>query len=709
MGRGGVVLEGLFEPGRFELRVALIFPTGTDPRSPHLALPCLAAVLRKAGIDTELIDLDIDALLSILQPDFITEAGARLRKSGQASAIENAGLRRLLGLSELLPERVKDALSTFHDSERFYDPIKFQTARDTIFDCLDLVSAASTAQVRYNIFPISYDVEGIDIHSLKDLVTVTADQRANLFADFWETSVFPNLQKQSPDLIGITITNRQQIIPGLMLARQLRQRGYFVILGGTVYTKFVTQLAKLPTFFEYFADGVVVYEGETALLELLTQLQAQRDFSKVPNYLYLENGRVRVTPNHVEDVSLLPTPDFAGLPLHRYLTPEPVLPLIFGKGCYFNRCKFCDIPYINHISKKAYRLRPLELIAADILELNRRFDCRHFEFTDEALSAKLLEGLAEELSPYRDQRFCFVGYARLEPSFTLRCCQKLAQMGMKKLFFGLESGAQETLDHMDKGIRVTDVPAVLKNCSEAGINFHIFSIVGFPEESEQSARQTCRFFQENNSIIDNPGNSFDIHPFGLELRTRYFEEAENMGVLIAAEELAKEFVIGVGDSWTNTRGVTKAQVESLLEEFHCLMRQIYCRYHATPQPLWPPFEEFSVLYSDWYDRRKFPYRSSLPVNSGVERYRLRWSRAALIDVSDGNQLRIISRHGQAELDQETYDLLASKKYRTTKEMLDRLCPNSDPITRFLTTQTVNELIEKCLLQIDPYLEFNQET
>lgn len=699
MGRRRIILEGLFE-----LRVALIFPTGTDPRSPHLALPSLAVVLRKARIDTDLIDLDIDGLLSVLEPDFLTEAGSRIRKSIRK---ETSGFRRLLRLSEVLPERITNALTILHSSDEFYDPAKFQTARDTIFDCLDVVSLASTAPVRYNIFPVTYDVEGIDVHSLRDLISVTSDNSANLFADYWETSVFPNLQLQSPDLIGITITNRQQIIPGLMLARQLRQRGYFVVIGGTVYTKFATQLAKLPAFFEHFADGVVVYEGETALLELVTQLQAGRDFSKVPNYLYLENGGVRFTRTHVEDLSVLPTPDFGGLPLHRYLTPEPVLPILFGKGCYFNRCKFCDIPYINHISKKAYRIRPPELITADILELHQRFNCRHFEFTDEALSAKLLENLAEALSPYRAHRFCFVGYARLEPSFTPRCCQRLAQMGMKKLFFGLESGAQETLDHMDKGIRINDVPAILKNCSEAGINFHIFSIVGFPEESEKSARQTCRFFQENNSIIDAPGNSFDIHPFGLELRTRYFEEAEEMGVLIAPEALAKEFVIGVGDRWTNTRGLTQAQVGILLEEFHSLVRQIYCRYHATPQPLWPAFEEFSVLYADWYSARKFPYRSSLPMNSGTERYRLRWSPAALIDCSNENRLRISSRYGQAELDHETYRLLGAKEFRTTTEMLDKFCPDSiDPIKRFLTRQTVNELIEKCLLQLDPYREFN---
>ena len=36
----------------------------------------------------------------------------------------------------------------------------------------------------------------------------------------------------------------------------------------------------------------------------------------------------------------------------------------------------------------------------------------------------------------------FVGYARLEPGFTAAVCRRLHAMGVRKLFFGLESGSQ---------------------------------------------------------------------------------------------------------------------------------------------------------------------------------------------------------------------------------------------------------------------------
>lgn len=688
------------------MKVTLIFPPATDPRSPYLALPCLAAVLRREGVDTELLDLNIDGMLALLEPHKLEYVGEQLRERYEfASSKDRNDLKRLLGLSYLLPERINDALATFHDTEKFYNPNQFNTARETIFNCLDLVSSASLKQVHYNISPICYDVEGIDIQSMADLVKVTEDGAANLFADFWEREVFPQLNARSPDLIGITITNRQQVIPGLTLARQLRKQGFFVILGGAVYTKFSMKLLKLPAFFKYFADGIVVCEGEATLLELIYQLEGNRNFSKIPNFLYLRRGEVYSTRIHVENLNDLPTPDFTGLPLQRYLTPEPVLPIMFGKGCYYNRCKFCDIPYTNRFSKRSYRIRSPERVVNDLLELHRRFGCRHFVFTDETLAPRLLEKLADALEPYYEKGFCFTGYARLEPAFTSELCQKLARMGMRKLFFGLESGAQKTLDHMDKGIRISDVPVVLKNCRSAGINFHIFSIIGFPAESEDSARKTYQFFEENADIIDHPGNSFDIHPFGLELRTRYFEEAEKMGIQIDPETLTKEFIIGVGDHWTNTGDLTHELTETLLNEFQFCLQHIYRRYHLIDQQFWPAFEEFAVLYSDWYSKHEFPYRTSFSEDMNERCYRLRWNPASFVERIDENMLRVKSRYGQVDLDKKAYEILGSRKFRLIAEMLAEFgARNPSDQMKFLILQKIESLIAKDLLQIEPEKE-----
>src|SRR5439155_24537024 len=107
------------------------------------------------------------------------------------------------------------------------------------------------------------------------------------------------------------------------------------------------RLPHLPDFFTEFADAVVIREGETALLELIDQLQAGRDLRKVPNLLYKADGKVCATRLHIEDYAALPTLDYDGMALGRYLSPLLVLPLMVGKGCYHDECTFCDIPFIN--------------------------------------------------------------------------------------------------------------------------------------------------------------------------------------------------------------------------------------------------------------------------------------------------------------------------------------------------------------------------
>jgi anaerobic magnesium-protoporphyrin IX monomethyl ester cyclase len=205
---------------------------------------------------------------------------------------------------------------------------------------------------------------------------------------------------------------------------------------------------------------------------------------------------------------------------------------------------------------------------------------------------------------------------------------------MRKLFFGLESGSQATLDHMDKGIRVDDAKLVLRNCSDAGIAFHLFSIVGFPEENEGRARETAQFFVDNAEVIDHPRNTFDIHPFSLDLRTDYAEQAASFGVDIDLEDLAgRDFPI-TAMRWRNGHGLDQPGVDQLLEEFHAQLRHTYRTYHQYPLFVWPGYEEYTVLYGDYYESRAFPFRISLPAAHDDTPIRLVWTEQARIKATD---------------------------------------------------------------------------
>jgi hypothetical protein len=673
------------------LNVALLFPTGTDPRSPYLALPSLAATLRRAGIGTTLHDLDIGGVDYLLEPQNLEAAGKAFRQ--EFSETENLRDRRLAILSEQLPELCQQHLATLRDPNAFFDSNEWGTARAGLLDALDVSSVARDKKLRYSIDPIDYAVEGVDPQSVRSLIEGTQDDRYNLFSEYWERDLYPALEREAPVYVGVTITNRQQILPGLLLARRLRERGHFVVIGGALITKFAKKLPGIPAFFETFADAVVAYEGETAAVALAGVLANGGDLAKVPNLLYMSGGEVRTNVTHLEDVASLPTPDFTGLPLDRYLSPEPVLPVLLGKGCYFNRCKFCDIPYINHISKKAYRLRSVETVVNDLREINRKFGSRHFEFTDEALPPRILEHLADELASQGENRFHFVGYARLEQGFTRSVCHKLAAVGFRKFFFGLESGCQATLDHMDKDIQASEVPALLRNCRDAGIYFHIFSILGFPEETRQQAMETVQFFEDHKDLLNVPGVTFDVHPFGLELRTEYGERATSFGVLISPDALRKDFIVGVGDNWTNKRGMDPAQAAEEVNRANARLRALYTEYHGGPQAVWPGFEEYAVLYSDYYSQRPFRFRSSLPQDSNLTEYTVRWHPGVVFADAGEDGAYAVSRFGAATINEQMLAGIDEMAGRPLQTVLNAALDAGPPATHKSVRTNFRALLE----------------
>ena len=64
-------------------------------------------------------------------------------------------------------------------------------------------------------------------------------------------------------------------------------------IGGSIFTRLVDNIRRCPSLFE-LTDDIVVFEGETALLELVNQLAGKKDYSKVPNLIYRQNGKITV-------------------------------------------------------------------------------------------------------------------------------------------------------------------------------------------------------------------------------------------------------------------------------------------------------------------------------------------------------------------------------------------------------------------------------
>jgi anaerobic magnesium-protoporphyrin IX monomethyl ester cyclase len=374
--------------------------------------------------------------------------------------------------------------------------------------------------------------------------------------------------------------------------------------------------------------------------------------------------------------------------------------MMVGKGCYHDECTFCDIPFINRVSPKRYRTRPAEKLAADIDALARKHDCRHFLLADEALPPRVLDRIADALEPLHRPDLVFSGYARLEPGFTKQLCDKLARAGLRRLYFGLESADQGTLDRMHKGIRIENAAAVLHYCRDAGIRFHVFSMIGFPLEHHDSAGRTIAFFKDNAELFDDPGNTFDIHELEILTDTPYFSQADKFGIRIDASIEGRDFLFGIGTNWENTDGLTRAEVAALLGEAGNVIGPQFSRYHAWPPVVWPAQEEWSLIYAGRYFGRPFAHRVSVSDRSDNALYRLAWNPAAVVERSDGNCI-VTSRRGTITLDQGSFEVLGEDpRYRPGPDIVAGLAGrNATDESRAEVERLVVSLVRQRLLDI----------
>jgi hypothetical protein len=222
---------------------------------------------------------------------------------------------------------------------------------------------------------------------------------------------------------------------------------------------------------------------------------------------------------------------------------------------------------------------------------------------------------------------------------------------------------------MRKGVNIENVPRILAAFGQAGIRFHIFSIIGFPQEREESARETLDFFLRNVRTIDVPGNSFDVHPFGLDLRSDYAAQAERFGIRIDDSLRLHEFALGAGSFWMNTQGLSHQRVAEILRDFQLSVRGRF-RSYRDPEYPWPAFEEYAALYACHYMNRVFPFTAWLPAEDYVRRWRLAWA-ADVAAVPFGSSVRITTGVGSVDIDFRLFNLFTNIGYETGPEILTR--------------------------------------
>ena len=325
------------------------------------------------------------------------------------------------------------------------------------------------------------------------------------------------------DLIGFSVCF-SQLFPSLYAANQLKKTvgKVPVVFGGSSCTGRIGQslLHHFPEI-NYVVDG----EGEQSLLSLCKTLNVRSHHPSIQSSEAKPVRSVRKS-EEIADINVLPYPDYK--PYFKEMTQIfatapfiPTLPLEFSRGCWWNKCSFCNL----NLQWKKYRMKTADRMVKETNHFVHHFECLNFSFTDNTLPLKQADNYFKTISLQQiDLNF----FAEIRTIVQPERLKLYSRGGLSTVQVGVESLSNSLLQKMKKGTTVIDNIAVMKLCSESNIQVEGNLITEFPTTTEAEVEETlvnldfvlpyhpltsATFFLGHDSPIHRNSSTFGISAF----------------------------------------------------------------------------------------------------------------------------------------------------------------------------------------------------
>ncbi len=518
------------------LKTLLCIPPDYDYNFPPLGTPALCAFLRKNGIDSYQIDLNLryrDFLAARIYANVISLKEQRFFLKPVLTSFFKEKLKGRY-YSDFLP-RDSDGTQPFLPYDNNTNSSFYFTERLLSSGCL----------FRY-----------------------LEDEEENTFLQFYRAVNFPViLEKKGIKLLGISITSPSQAVAGLTLALWVKKRLPYihVNIGGQWPSLYRNAILQKKQLFRCF-DSVTVFDGEIPYLKLVAAVEHKTGYSSIQNILTKDSVTDTFARPQGQDLNNLPCPDFDGLFLDDYDgvldNGQAALTYETSRGCYWSKCAYCvDLP----LPKPSYRRKHPDLVAEDIKELCKKYNAGYLLLGDPGVSARqMLEVSKSILSQgIKIDWWCM---ARLDPGFNRNIFDIAYQAGLKKINFGFESASDRACGLLDKGNQKARSARIIKDCAESGIEVDLQTMLGLPNETFDEGMETVNFLLENKKFISHV--TFNI--YYLTPANFVYLEPEKYGISYDKNDsLPFRFFI----PFTNSGGMDKKEAYRLQEIYYALLNK----------------------------------------------------------------------------------------------------------------------------------------
>ena len=301
-----------------------------------------------------------------------------------------------------------------------------------------------------------------------------------------------------------------------------------------------------------------------------------RDLATIKGLSFKDSeGKIKHNPERemIADMDLLPwVADVykRDLEIEKYFIgylQHPYVSMYTGRGCPA-QCTFCLWP--QTIGGHKYRVRSAQNVADEMAYMKKIFpQVREFFFDDDTFTANLPRAreIAKKLGPLGVDWSC-----NSRANLDYDTIKSFKDNGLRLFLVGYESGNDETLTRIKKGVTTDEMRRFTKDCHKAGVVIHGTFILGLPVETKETIEQTINFAKE-----------LDVFSLQVSLAAPYpgtelYEQAKLNGWFVKKDKTDLIENDGLQQSTLEYPGLSKEQIFEDVERF-------YRSYYLRPKPI----------------------------------------------------------------------------------------------------------------------------
>lgn len=364
-----------------------------------------------------------------------------------------------------------------------------------------LINPPTTGQASKDIyFPMALVCLGARLnenHIPVEIIDFDLDLKKDPSLIHWDlflNHALQRLEETEGSIFGISSICSNYPI-SLLLARELKKRQpkSRIILGGPQPSAIPEETLRVCPWIDVIAIG----EGETTILDLARTDWREESLEKIPGIAFLKGNLAKVTARRplIENLDLLPFPDFSLVPLEDYLAVSPGTSLIeAGRGCPF-LCSFCST---SLMWERNFRVKTPSRIHEEMRVLSAKYGLKSFGLTHDnfTTSHRYVTEFCDYFERHNVEGFVWSSSARPDTLNPGRI-QALYRGGCRGVFLGVDSGSDRIQKAIKKHLSIEHYRSTLAETVSYGMEVISSFILGFSEEAEEDLNRTISLALES--------------------------------------------------------------------------------------------------------------------------------------------------------------------------------------------------------------------